>query len=414
MSFLFLAFFSLLNLHQNFSFKLDGIFLLNNYSMMLVFLTFFLFFLCQLSLPTLKDKSYLLCFFWLSLFLFLVFSSSNVLIFYSMFEASLIPTLILILSWGYQPERLMAGSFMMLYTVSASLPFLLLILYMWSVHSSMEVSLLKNISVFNYTWMTFFMYMAFLVKLPMYSVHLWLPKAHVEAPLAGSMLLAGILLKLGGYGVFLMNYTYNLYLNNISMIFIVISLWGGVLAMMMCLRQNDMKALVAYSSVGHMSVVISGLLLDSYFGLFSSLIIMISHGVTSSAMFCLTFFTYNKFSTRSFTYMKGVLKVFPILSLMWFLVCCINMAAPPSINLLGELLVASVLLKYSIYLTFFMALMVFLAAAYNMFLYSSLNHGGSSMYLKNKCKSSVSSFEIHSIFCHSLPLLLLLKLNFFS
>nr|YP_010393194.1 NADH dehydrogenase subunit 4 [Aplysia argus]UPX89356.1 NADH dehydrogenase subunit 4 [Aplysia argus] len=395
-------------LQQNFSSSMNMYFSLNYFSVLMIFLSCILCLLALVSTPYEKvASSYSVCLLVLCGVLSLAFSMSNIILFYIFFEASLIPTLMLIIGWGYQPERLQAGSYMMLYTVGASLP-LLVVLIWWCVENgSMSILMLKNMGFSFPIFLTVVIYGAFLVKLPMYSFHLWLPKAHVEAPLAGSMILAGILLKLGGYGIFVMNNSFCMSPNSVSLIIISLSMWGGFLATMMCLRQVDVKALVAYSSVGHMSIVSSGLILDQTWGVTSALITMLAHGASSSALFCLAYFSYTKSHTRNIPYMKGMLQMYPILSFAWFVFCCINMAAPPTLNLVGELLVSSVLWNYSYLLAVVMGLMVFFSASYNMYLYSSINHGFHSNYLTSG--TELKSFEKLSLFLHLMPLLLLFK-----
>nr|YP_009350091.1 NADH dehydrogenase subunit 4 [Homoiodoris japonica]AKK32253.1 NADH dehydrogenase subunit 4 [Homoiodoris japonica] len=255
-------------------------------------------------------------------------------------------------------------------------------------------------------------YGAFLVKLPMYGAHLWLPKAHVEAPLAGSMILAGILLKLGGYGLVQMNYCFNLTLSGTSTMIASLSMWGGFLATMMCLRQVDVKALVAYSSVGHMSIVAAGIIIDTSWGVMSAIITMIAHGFSSSAMFCLAYFTYKKSHTRNIPYMKGMLQVYPILSMLWFWFCCINMACPPSLNLMGEMAIVPPLWSFNFWLAAIMGLMVFFSAAYNMYLYSSVNHGSTSSYFLSGFP--IKGYSMTVLFAHLFPLLLIFKSSLFK
>nr|NP_038236.1 NADH dehydrogenase subunit 4 [Pupa strigosa]BAA89025.1 ND4 [Pupa strigosa] len=370
--------------------------------------------LCYLALHcTSEEKSpkYVGCILLLTIFLLGAFSSSNIMMFYLFFEASLIPTLGLIITWGYQPERLQAGSYMMLYTVGASLPLLIVILWHSSSHLSMDLTVLSMVTSPYSGLVMFIIFGAFLVKLPIYSAHLWLPKAHVEAPLAGSMLLAGILLKLGGYGLLVMSSAFNFKTTAVAMVLYSVILWGGLLATLMCLRQVDVKALVAFSSVGHMSIVAVGVLSHYSWGVMSGLVTMVAHGFSSSALFCLAYYTYNKSHTRNLGYMKGMLVGYPVLSLWWFVFCCINMAAPPTLNLLGELSVLPVLWNMSLSMAVVMALMVFFSASYNMFLYSTVNHGAISSYLSGGTPLKTS----HSLglMLHSVPLALILKCQLF-
>nr|YP_010574508.1 NADH dehydrogenase subunit 4 [Peronia verruculata]UZH97762.1 NADH dehydrogenase subunit 4 [Peronia verruculata] len=402
---------SLTLLNQSFSSSSNLIFTEGSISYLMVFLSLLLCFLSTISTPSEKDNKYL---FWigsLGLILSVAFSVGNILVFYVFFEASLIPTLMLIIGWGYQPERLQAGTYMMVYTVTASLPLLALLVYRYLDCASGAISIVETVS-FNGGVLALVAYGAFLVKLPMYSFHLWLPKAHVEAPLAGSMILAGILLKLGGYGIFLMNKCFSLGGDSSYIYFLVcLSMWGGLIATLMCLRQVDMKALVAYSSVGHMGIVAAGFMLDRSYGVTSATVTMLAHGLSSSALFGLAYFTYEKIHSRNLPYLGGFLALYPILSLFWFIFCCINMAAPPTLNLLGELLIVPCLWSVQMGLVVVMALLVFFSAAYNMYLYTSINHGSASSF--SSSASPLRSFEMLSLVAHLAPLMFLLKAQLF-
>nr|QCS25063.1 NADH dehydrogenase subunit 4 [Lactiforis takii] len=408
----FLTVVSLVVFNQNFSSSLNMIFSSSNLSGLMVFLSILLCFLAIMSTPSEKSKTYL---FWISvlgLFLVLAFSSGNILLFYVFFEASLIPTLMLIIGWGYQPERLQAGSYLMLYTVTASLPLLAALVWRcWDVNTMMTL-VLNNSSFFLSEILVMVVFTAFLVKLPMYSTHLWLPKAHVEAPLAGSMILAGILLKLGGYGLMQMNMCFSISSVSFMMkVAVAISMWGGLIATLLCLRQVDVKALVAYSSVGHMGIVAAGMLLDRSWGVMSATVTMVAHGLSSSAMFCLAYFTYEKIHSRNLPYMSGFLSLYPALSLFWFIFCCINMAAPGTLNLLGELMMMPALWASSMSLVVIMGMMVFLSAAYNMYLYTGVNHGNVSGYAGPS--APLRSFEMSSLVAHLLPLVIIFKSSMF-
>nr|QXG19449.1 NADH dehydrogenase subunit 4 [Drosophila pandora] len=310
----------------------------------------------------------------LLILLILTFSSMSLFMFYLFFESSLIPTLFLILGWGYQPERLQAGVYLLFYTLLVSLPMLIGIFYVMNKTGSMNFYLMNNF-MFNYDLLYFCLLCAFLVKMPMFLVHLWLPKAHVEAPVSGSMILAGIMLKLGGYGLLrvisfiqLMNLKY-------SFVWISISLVGGVLVSLVCLRQTDLKSLIAYSSVAHMGIVLSGLLTMTYWGLSGSYTLMIAHGLCSSGLFCLANVSYERLGSRSLLINKGMLNFMPSMSLWWFLLSSANMAAPPTLNLLGEISLLNSIVSWSWVSMIMLSLLSFFSAAYTLYLYSFSQHG---------------------------------------
>nr|AAF03741.1 NADH dehydrogenase subunit 4 [Drosophila pulaua] len=343
----------------------------------------------------------------LLLLLVLTFSSMSLFMFYLFFESSLIPTLFLILGWGYHPERLQAGIYLLFYTLLVSLPMLIGIFYLMYKMGTMNFYLMNNF-MFNYDLLYFCMMCAFLVKMPMFLVHLWLPKAHVEAPVSGSMILAGIMLKLGGYGMLRVISILQLLNMKYSFIWISISLVGGVLISFVCLRQTDLKALIAYSSVAHMGIALAGLLTMSYWGLCGSYSLMIAHGLCSSGLFCLANVSYERLGSRSLLINKGLLNFMPAMALWWFLLSSANMAAPPTLNLLGEISLLNSIVSWSWVSMIMLSLLSFFSAAYTLYLYSFSQHG--------KIFSGVYSFsggkirEYLLMILHWLPLnLLILK-----
>nr|QGX86636.1 NADH dehydrogenase subunit 4 [Lepidapion squamigerum] len=339
----------------------------------------------------------------LLLSLLITFFSLNLFLFYLFFEVSLIPTLILIIGWGYQPERIEAGVYLLFYTMIASLPMLVSIFYCYNNFNSLEFYYLNNI----FSGMVYIiMILVFLVKMPMFLVHLWLPKAHVEAPVAGSMILAGIMLKLGGYGLLRVMKMFLIFNCSLNIFFISISLLGSVLVSLICIRQSDLKSLIAYSSVSHMGLVLAGIMTLNIYGAWGSLVLMLGHGLCSSGLFCLANISYERISSRSLYMNKGLMNILPSLSLWWFLFCIFNMAAPPSINLFGEILLINSLISFSKMSMFMLMLISFFSAVYSLYLYSFSQHGSYS--------SSVYSYHMGSyveyllLFLHWIPLLFLI------
>ena len=247
------------------------------------------------------QRTFISLIFTILLALILTFSALELSLFYLAFEATLLPTLALISRWGAQKERYLARIYFLFYTLIGSLPLLIVIITLFNFnYSSLLPStlLLKNtssISQYTLSFWFIFCFIAFIIKMPIYGFHLWLPKAHVEAPIAGSMILAAILLKLGGYGLIrTISIFFIISIHKISYPLITFCIWGALITRIICLRQTDLKALIAYSSVGHMSLVASGIFTLSLWGLKGALILMIAHGLISSSLFCLANLLYER------------------------------------------------------------------------------------------------------------------------
>nr|YP_010460997.1 NADH dehydrogenase subunit 4 [Ramisyllis kingghidorahi]UUF68150.1 NADH dehydrogenase subunit 4 [Ramisyllis kingghidorahi] len=309
----------------------------------------------------------------LLLLLMISFMVNNILMFYVTFEASLIPTLMLILMWGYQPERLQASMYLMLYTVSASLPLLLSIMY-FSQNTKSLLLLTPNKMPLPNILLSTSMMLAFLVKMPMYLTHLWLPKAHVEAPVAGSMVLASILLKLGTYGMMRTMHMWSNYMSINNIIF-SISAWGAISTSIICIRQPDMKSLIAYSSVSHMALIIMGLATMTEWGWMGSMTMMLAHGLSSSGLFAMANMNYEAANSRSIMLSKGLMTISPIMSTSWFLLSTANMAAPPSMNLMAEIILTMSIVSFSTTSMLILSIMMMFTAAYSLGLYTTITHG---------------------------------------
>jgi NADH-ubiquinone oxidoreductase chain 4 len=306
----------------------------------------------------------------LLLILTLRFSASDYLVFYIFFEASLVPILLMLIGWGYQPERVKAGYYMLFYTLTASMPLLVMLVGIaLNGASRMVLSAIRAVGWFSRVALI----SAFLLKLPMFIFHLWLPKAHVEAPVAGSIVLAGVLLKLGGYGLIRVFGLVDPLLLAPGMV--SIGLLGGLITGLVCLGQIDVKSLVAYSSVGHMGIALAGVFRITVAGVGGAYTILIGHGLCSSGLFCTVNYFYERSLSRRVLLLKGLMTIAPSLIFFWFMLCVRNMACPPTINLLREILLMGGLLRWSIGAIGGLSMLAFIGAAYSLFLYRFTSHG---------------------------------------
>nr|YP_010736918.1 NADH dehydrogenase subunit 4 [Idioscopus ventrispinus]WEP24805.1 NADH dehydrogenase subunit 4 [Idioscopus ventrispinus] len=377
----------------------------------LILLSVFIVSLMLLSSIQIFCSSFLSLILILCLSLYFIFSVLNMFLLYLFFEFSLVPLIILILGWGYQPERLISILYMFFYTLFASLPLLLVIIYFYLNFGSLFFDYQFNYSLSFL--MHFFMIFAFLVKLPMFMFHFWLPKAHVQAPVSGSMILAGLFLKIGGYGLIRFMFIYEYLFFSYNYVWFSFSIWGCIIVSFICFIQGDIKCMIAYSSVGHMCMCLMGILSMNYWGLLGSYLMMIGHGLCSSGMFCMANLVYERLLSRSFFINKGLISFMPSLGLTWFVFCCFNMGCPPSINFLSELIIMGSMINYFYWSFIYIVFISFLSACFSIYLFSYSYHG-----LFNNCYSYsfINIKEYLLLLVHLLPIIytmLIIDLFFF-
>jgi len=372
-------------------------------SISLVYLSVWIIFLLFLGRKLFYSLKFYILYFKFFIYLILTalilsFIVDNFMHFYIFFERSLIPIFFIVYGWGAQPERIEARHYLIFYTLFGSLPLLFLIIY---INNNIFRTNYYNVAVrlerIRNLYLIFIL--AFLVKIPIFYSHLWLPKVHVEAPLSGSILLAAILLKLGSYGLvraLIMSYYFYSFIYSLRLL-------GGRLVALSCLQQRDLKTLVAYSSVVHIRIIIGGLIRGRRFSSLGRIILIIAHGLCSSCLFCLVNSRYERTGSRRLFINKGMLRSLPSFRIWWFISCSYNISAPFSLNLFREVFLILRIIKWRILSLLLLFFLSFLRSAYRIFIFSYTQHNSpilSYFFQLNKSR------DHYFIFSHIIPLIL--------
>ena len=306
-----------------------------------------------------------------------VFAAQDLLLFYIFFEAGLIPMYLIIGIWGGQ-DRIYASYKFFLYTLLGSLVMLIAMLWMIQFAGTADIPTLLNtdFSAEAQKWLWFAFFASFAVKMPMWPVHTWLPDAHVQAPTAGSVILAGVLLKMGGYGF--LRFSLPMFpeasADLIPLVF-GLSMVAVVYTSLVALVQQDMKKLIAYSSVAHMAIVTVGLFTFNQQGIEGAIIVMLSHGLVSGALFLCVGVIYDRLHTREISRYGGLSVNMPKYALMFMLFTMASVGLPGTSGFVGEFLSLAGAYKVSTWATFIATTGIIFGAGYMLYLYRRIAFG---------------------------------------
>ena len=335
------------------------------------------------------------------------FRSLRIINFYCWFEFSIIPIFVIILGWGYQPERIIASVTIFFYTVRASLPLLILIIDIIKVRGRRRFFLSNINSIHINSRLRLFWGLGFLVKLPIFGFHIWLPKAHVEAPVVGSIILAGVLLKLGGFGLVLVER--NLWAGS-GWIWgrgLRLTLVGAGILRIRITRFTDIKVVIAHSSVIHIAMVAVVFIGVRKLGTLGGILTIMAHGFTSSGLFIIANTIYDRRHSRRMIFNKGILGADPSFSLVWFILLVLNFAGPFTVNLLGEIIIISRITSQVVLLSIPISLICFAAVIYSLVLYASTQQGFEAT-ANTSCMIRINSRELLVRVIHIWPCVLII------
>ena len=332
-------------------------------------------------------KEFLIAFLFLEFLLIGTFCILDLLLFYIFFESVLIPMFLIVGIWGSRERKILAAYYFFIYTLFGSVIMLLSIIYIYLQVGTTDYESLLTFSFSNieqkFLWFTFFL--AFASKVPMVPVHLWLPEAHVEAPTSGSVILAGVLLKLGTYGF--IRFSLPLFPNAsffFTPLIYTFAVIGVIYTSLTAIRQTDFKRIIAYTSIAHMNIVILGIFSFNVIGLEGAILQSLSHGFVASALFLVIGIVYDRYRTRIVQYYGGLGVVMPIYIIIFLFFTMANISFPGTSSFVGEFLILVGSFKVNIIITILGAVSIVIGGVYSLWLLNRIAFGNLKIQYTNK------------------------------